>query len=91
MLLFLIQDLRLILKNYNRYNCIFALIKPMKRILFILLLFTSYTSSSQIYNTSVNGVNCYTDSGSVFLDILHNQLNGNIHLIIQIIGKLLVV
>ena len=74
MLLFLIQDLRLILKNYNRYNCIFALIKPMKRILFILLLFTSYTSSSQIYNTSVNGVNCYTDSGSVFLDIIAQSI-----------------
>ena len=42
----------------------------MKRILFILLLFTSYNSSSQIYNTSVIGVNCYTDSGSVSLEII---------------------
>ena len=69
MLLFLIQDLRLILKNYNRYNCIFALIKPMKRILFILLLFTSYTSSSQIIvsDTSSN-INCYTD-GFIFTQI----------------------
>ena len=45
----------------------------MKKILFILLLFSAYSSSSQIYNSSVIGVNCYTDSGSVSLEIIEWQ------------------
>ena len=70
MLLFLIQDLRLILKSFNRYNCIFAIIKPMRKILFIILLFTTaYSSNSQIIvSDSSSNINCYTD-GFIFTQI----------------------
>jgi hypothetical protein len=42
----------------------------MKRILFILLLFTSYSSKSQILSDSVRPSNCHHD-GAIFLDIIN--------------------
>ena len=42
----------------------------MKKIFFIILLFTAYSSKSQILSDSVRPFNCHHD-GAIFLDIIN--------------------
>ena len=42
----------------------------MKKIFFIILLFTAYSSKSQILSDSVSPSNCHHD-GAIFLDIIN--------------------